>query len=97
MIIHFISMHVKTIIFFNMLDLNGNGQFRTVLWIYSRSGMACSYFDDVLTFDFTYLINTCQMQFYLFVRVNHHGQSTLFDCALLSDERTETFKWVFQS
>ena len=37
------------------------------------------------------------MPFYPFVRVNHHGQSTLLGCVLLSDEIMETFKWVFQS
>ena len=37
------------------------------------------------------------MPFCPFVEVNHHGQSTLLGCTFLSDERTETFKWIFQS
>ncbi|WOH14465.1 hypothetical protein DCAR_0933984 [Daucus carota subsp. sativus] len=36
------------------------------------------------------------MPFAPFTGVNHHRQSTLFGCALLSDEREETFVWLFR-
>ncbi|XP_062013975.1 protein FAR1-RELATED SEQUENCE 5-like [Rosa rugosa] len=32
-----------------------------------------------------------------FVGVNHHKQTTLFDAALLYDETTESFKWLFET
>ena len=59
--------------------------------------MLSTYFDDVLTFDTTYLTNIYQMLFCPFVGVNHHGQSILLGYKLLSDERTKIFKWIFQS
>ena len=90
-------MQVKNPNFFYTFDLNDNGQLRTVFWIHPRSRLASTYFSDVLTFDSTYLTNTYQISFYPFIGVNHHGQSTLLGCALLSDETTETFKWIFQS
>ncbi|RYR46794.1 hypothetical protein Ahy_A07g032614 [Arachis hypogaea] len=31
-----------------------------------------------------------------FVRVNHHGQSTLLGCSLMKNEEIESFKWLFQ-
>ncbi|XP_020973197.1 protein FAR-RED IMPAIRED RESPONSE 1-like [Arachis ipaensis] len=31
-----------------------------------------------------------------FFGVNHHGQSTLLGCALMKNEDTESFKWLFQ-
>jgi hypothetical protein len=37
------------------------------------------------------------MPFAVFVGVNHHGQSILLGCALLSNELTPTFTWCFNS
>ena len=37
------------------------------------------------------------MLFAPFVRVDHHGQSTLVGCGLISNEDTETFIWLFHS
>ncbi|KAK2652983.1 hypothetical protein Ddye_012839 [Dipteronia dyeriana] len=37
------------------------------------------------------------MPFAAFVGVNHHEQSTLFGCGLISNEDTETYIWLFQS
>jgi len=37
------------------------------------------------------------MPFAPFVGVNHHGQSTLFGCGLISSEDTETFVWLFRT
>jgi len=36
------------------------------------------------------------MSFALFIDVNHHGQSILLGCGLLSSENTSTFTWLFQ-
>ncbi|KAL2517411.1 Protein FAR1-RELATED SEQUENCE 5 [Abeliophyllum distichum] len=35
------------------------------------------------------------MVFGPFVEVNHHGQTVIFGCGLLSDETTESFVWLF--
>ncbi|KAL4328548.1 hypothetical protein AHAS_Ahas13G0211100 [Arachis hypogaea] len=32
----------------------------------------------------------------MFSETNHHGQTTIFGCDLLSDERTKTFKWTLK-
>ena len=50
-----------------------------------------------MSFDTTYLTNKYDMPFAAFVGVNHHGQSTLLGCTLLSNEDTETFIWLFES
>lgn len=97
MISHFTEMQAKNPNFFYTVELNASGQLRSVFWIHPRSRMACTYFGDVVTFDSTYITNTYQMPFCPFVGVNHHGQSTLLGCALLSDETTDTFKWIFYS
>ena len=58
---------------------------------------ACEEFGDVVTFDTTYLTNKYDMPFALFIRVNHHSQSTLFGCGLVSNEDTESFTWMFKA
>ncbi|KAL2542773.1 Protein FAR1-RELATED SEQUENCE 5 [Abeliophyllum distichum] len=59
--------------------------------------MAYKEFDDVVTFDTTYLTNKYDMPFAPFVGVNHHEQSTLLGCGLVSNEDTETFVWLFRT
>ncbi|KAL2491403.1 Protein FAR1-RELATED SEQUENCE 5 [Abeliophyllum distichum] len=46
-------------------------------------------------FDATYNTNKYSMIFTPFVGVNHHGQTILFACGLLSDKSTESFVWLF--
>ncbi|XP_022873788.1 protein FAR1-RELATED SEQUENCE 5-like [Olea europaea var. sylvestris] len=62
----------------------------------NRSREAYKEFDDVVIFNTTYLTNKYDMSFVLFVGVNHHGQSILFGCGLVSNENTETFVWLFK-
>ncbi|KAF2289534.1 hypothetical protein GH714_036994 [Hevea brasiliensis] len=61
------------------------------------SKVAYEEFHDVICFDTTYLVIRYLMPFATFVGVNHHGQSILLGCALLSHEDVETFKWVFST
>ncbi|GAA0183192.1 hypothetical protein LIER_30653 [Lithospermum erythrorhizon] len=55
------------------------------------------HFGNVVCFDTTYKKNKEVRPFALFAGVNHHKQTTIFGAALLYDETTETFKWLFQS
>ena len=48
-----------------------------------------------MAFDTTYLTNKYDMPFAPFVGVNHHGQSILLGCGLVSNEDTITFVWLF--
>ncbi|KAF2294819.1 hypothetical protein GH714_020232 [Hevea brasiliensis] len=59
--------------------------------LHMRNSMMC------LCFETTYLVNRYQMPFATFVGVNHHGQSIMLGCALLSHEDVETFRWVFST
>ncbi|XP_004494023.1 protein FAR-RED IMPAIRED RESPONSE 1-like [Cicer arietinum] len=78
-------------------DLDDDFHVRNVFWADARSRAAYEYFGDVVTFDTTYLTNKYDMHFATFVGVNHHGQSTLLGCGLLSGEDTNSFVWLFKS
>ncbi|KAL8170442.1 LOW QUALITY PROTEIN: hypothetical protein V2J09_022246 [Rumex salicifolius] len=54
-------------------------------------------FDDVVCFDTTYHKYKDGRPIALFVGVNHHKQSTIFGAALLYDETTNSFIWLFDT
>ena len=83
--------------FFFSLDLDEEDRLKIVFWADPRSRAAYKDLGDIVTFDTTYLTNKYDMSFALFVRVNHHSQSILLECGLISHEHTETFAWLFHT
>lgn len=82
--------------FFSM-DLDEEGQLKNVFWADPRSRSAYNDFGDIVYFDTTYLTNKYDLPFVPFIGVNHHGQSILLGCGLISCEDIETFTWLFQT
>ena len=72
--------------FFFSIDLDEYDRLKNVLWVDSRSRITYKYFEDVITFDTIYLTNKYDMSFAYFVGVNHHDQSILLGCRLISHE-----------
>ncbi|KAL8519330.1 hypothetical protein ACS0TY_010316 [Phlomoides rotata] len=64
------------------MDLDQGGHLRNVLWIHPRCRAAYEEFNDVVSFDTTYLVNRYKMPFASIVGVNHHRHSILLGCAL---------------
>jgi hypothetical protein len=66
---------------------------------WSHASMQGEYadFGDVITFDTTHKTNIYEKPLAIFVGANHHLQNTIFGCALLGDEKQNTFEWVFQA
>ncbi|KAL4307219.1 hypothetical protein AHAS_Ahas16G0256400 [Arachis hypogaea] len=92
---HFSLMKELNPNFFFEIDVDENHSIRNVFWADARCRAAWEYFGDVVTFDTTYKTNRYDMPFGSFVGVNHHGISTLLGCALLRNEDTRTFQWLF--
>ncbi|XP_042396714.1 protein FAR1-RELATED SEQUENCE 4-like [Zingiber officinale] len=93
---YFCRMQSRNSNFFYVLDLDGESRIRNIFWADARCRAAYEYFSDVVTFDTTYLTNSYDMPFAPFVGVNHHGQSILLGCGLLSSEDSTTFIWLFK-
>ncbi|XP_052198397.1 protein FAR1-RELATED SEQUENCE 4-like [Diospyros lotus] len=72
--------------FYFSVDLDEDGRLKNVFWADNRCRQSFKEFDDVVTFDTTYLTNRYDMPFAPFVGVNHHGQSTLLGCGIISNE-----------
>jgi hypothetical protein len=73
-----------------------DGNIRALMWTNGKSRMQYKQFGDAITFDTTYRTNQYDMPFGLFVGVNNHFQSIILGGVLLTNERTETFEWVFK-
>ncbi|XP_042961356.1 protein FAR1-RELATED SEQUENCE 5-like [Carya illinoinensis] len=94
---YFTRMQAQNDGFYYIIDVDDETRLRNVFWADARSRAAYESFGDVITFDTTYLTNSYKMPFAPFVGVNHHGQSILFGCGLISGEDTDTFVWLFES
>ncbi|XP_022856495.1 protein FAR1-RELATED SEQUENCE 5-like [Olea europaea var. sylvestris] len=94
---YFSKMQAQCSGFYFSMDLDEELRLKNIFWADNRSRQAYKEFGDVVTFDTTYLTNKYDMPFAPFVGVNHHGQSTLLGCGLLSNENTDTFVWLFRT
>ncbi|XP_024636609.2 protein FAR-RED IMPAIRED RESPONSE 1-like [Medicago truncatula] len=92
---YFVRMQRRNSEFYYVMDVDDTSRLRNVFWADARCRAAYEYFGEVITFDTTYLTNKYDMPFAPFVGVNHHGQSILLGCALLSKEDSITFSWLF--
>lgn len=83
--------------FFYSMDLNDEGRLRNVFWVDARSRAANAYFGDVIFLDTTCLSNKYEVPLVSFVGINHHGQSVLLGCGLLSNEMKHSYVWLFKA
>nr|XP_043638201.1 protein FAR1-RELATED SEQUENCE 5-like [Erigeron canadensis] len=94
---YFTKVHSSDHDFFYTWELDEENRLKSLFWADARCRAAYEEFGDVVTFDTTYLTNEYEMPMAPFVGVNHHGQSILLGCGLISNEDNETFTWLFQS
>ncbi|WOL03989.1 protein FAR1-RELATED SEQUENCE 5-like isoform X1 [Canna indica] len=83
--------------FFYAVQLDDREQVTNFFWADSRSIIDYSYFGDVVLFDTTYRPNKSELPFAPFIGINHHKQFVLFGAAILLDETTESFVWLFRT
>ncbi|KAH6796316.1 hypothetical protein C2S51_037302 [Perilla frutescens var. frutescens] len=82
--------------FFYRFKLDSDGRLSNVFW---RDSMMCKdyhFYGDVLVFDTTYRTNKYNMIYAPFVGLNNHKKNVMFGCAFLTDEKIDTFEWLFE-
>ncbi|XP_047059651.1 protein FAR1-RELATED SEQUENCE 5-like [Lolium rigidum] len=92
----FSEMKLKDPNFRDSCLVDSEGTIRALMWTNGKSRMQYNLFGDAITFDTTYRTNQYDMPFGLFVGVNNHFQSIILGGVLLTNEKTETFEWVFK-
>ena len=93
---YFVRMQSRNSNFYHALDLDDELCVRNVLWVDTRSRAAYKSLHNVIIFDTTYRINKYDMTFAPFIGINHHGESIILGCGLLSSEDMDSFVWVFR-
>ncbi|KAL8487829.1 hypothetical protein ACS0TY_024225 [Phlomoides rotata] len=95
-LLHYFEMEKeKNENFYFVYETDDDGVFLRCFWVDDESRRSYAYFGDAIVFDTTYNTNKYSMVFAPFVGVNHHRQTILFGCGLLSDEKTNSFTWLF--
>lgn len=83
--------------FYYTIQVDDEDRLSSVFWVDTRSRIAYNFFCDVVALDMMYQVNQYKMPFAPLTGVDHHKQSVLFGCALLTDETESTFTWLFTS
>ena len=76
-------------------EVDDNNCLSRLFWADASCRMNYGYFGDVV-FDTTYKTNKYNIIFAPFTGVNHYYQSVYLGFALLHDETTESFCWLFK-
>ncbi|KAL5581606.1 hypothetical protein UlMin_014048 [Ulmus minor] len=83
--------------FFYAIDLNEEQRARNLFWVDAKSRTDYVSFNDVVSFDTSYIKINDKLPFAPFVGVNHHFQSMLLGCAMVADETKATFVWLMKT
>uniref|UniRef100_A0ACD5YPL9 Uncharacterized protein n=1 Tax=Avena sativa TaxID=4498 RepID=A0ACD5YPL9_AVESA len=83
--------------FFYAVQLNDDGRIANFFWTDGQAIVDYTCFGDAVSFDTTFERSKFEMPFAPFVGTNHHKQTIVFGAALLYDESSESFLWLFQT
>uniref|UniRef100_A0A8I6WED3 Protein FAR1-RELATED SEQUENCE n=1 Tax=Hordeum vulgare subsp. vulgare TaxID=112509 RepID=A0A8I6WED3_HORVV len=84
--------------FFYAVQLNKeDGTLANFFWADGQSIMDYSSFGDVISFDTTFSTNKFEMPFAPLLGLNHHMQTIVFGAAIIFDETTDSFVWLFST
>ena len=83
--------------FFFEHTVDDEGRLKNLFWCDSQSRRDYVDYGDVTVFDNTYRMNRYGMPFIPFVGLNNHCCTTMFGCAIVSDEMEDTYVWLLQT
>jgi hypothetical protein len=94
---YFQKLRAESPQFYFAQKLDENNAVTHLFWVDGRTREVYRKFKDCVFFDTTFCTNRYDMPFAPIVGINNHMQSIMLGCALLPDEKKETFKWVFET
>ncbi|XP_059654368.1 protein FAR1-RELATED SEQUENCE 5-like [Cornus florida] len=77
--------------------LDAEQMITNILWADPKMITDYGHFGDVVTFDTTYKLLHGNCPFALFLGVNQHQETTVFGAALMYDETSDSFVWLFDT
>lgn len=93
---HFQQKCVENPSFYHGVQLDVEEQITNIFWADARMIMNYEYFGDVITFDTTYSTNNAYRPLAVFAGFNHFKRVVIFGAALLYDETSASFEWLFR-
>ncbi|XP_039851333.1 protein FAR1-RELATED SEQUENCE 5-like [Panicum virgatum] len=73
------------------------GVVRNIFWSHVSQRAEYRDFEDVITFDTTHKTNSRHMPLTMFVGANNNLNNVTFGQALIGDESTKSFRWLFET
>ncbi|XP_057755616.1 protein FAR1-RELATED SEQUENCE 4-like [Arachis stenosperma] len=83
-------------LFFGKYTFTSDKGLEHIFWADGQSIVDYHCFGDIVAFDSTYKKNKYNKPLVIFSGCNHHGQTVIFGSGLLSDETTNTYKWLLK-
>ncbi|XP_042479772.1 protein FAR1-RELATED SEQUENCE 5-like [Macadamia integrifolia] len=80
-----------------VLQLDKEEQITNIFWADPKMLIDYVHFGDVVSFDTTFCTNKEYRPFGVFAGFNHHRCICIFGAALLYDETSESFRWLFEA
>ncbi|KAG8379802.1 hypothetical protein BUALT_Bualt07G0127200 [Buddleja alternifolia] len=90
-------MQLRDPSFFYVMDINEQGHLRNVFWAGTKCRAAYGYFGDVIFIDTTNLMEKYEVPLVVFSGVNHHAQTVLLGCGLVSGQTVDSFIWLLRA
>lgn len=94
---YFQRQHFENPTFFYSIQLDVDDKVSNIFWADDSMVLDYDYFGDVICLDTTCRTNRELRPFVQFIGVNHHKQVVIFAAALLYDDTTESFNWLFRT
>ena len=94
---YFKRMHAENQTFSYAFQVDKNNCLTHAFWTDAKAKMAYYCFGDAVTFDTSFKEDKNMMPFVMFTGVNHHFQSVIFGCALITDETEASYAWLFEN
>ncbi|XP_047941420.1 protein FAR1-RELATED SEQUENCE 5-like isoform X4 [Salvia hispanica] len=82
--------------FFFRIKLDDGGRICSIFWRDSRMKEDYMIYGDVVVFDTAYRTNKYNLICIPFVGINNHWKNVMFGCAFMTNEKTESFEWLFE-
>ncbi|XP_039686674.1 protein FAR1-RELATED SEQUENCE 5-like [Medicago truncatula] len=82
--------------FYYAYEVGEEGRLKHVFWADGICRKNYSLFGDVVSFDTTYETNMYHLIFAPFTGINHHRQSITFGVGLITNEKSDSFVWLFE-
>jgi hypothetical protein len=94
---HFTELQIQNPEFLYVMQKDEDNTVTSIFWTDARLRIEYDIFGDLIMFDAAYSTDMYNMPFVPIIGINSHATPFLLGCALLKDEKVETFEWMLRT